>query len=829
MAWRESRASLGRLGLFALSIACGVAALVATETVSANLVRRVREEARTLLAADLEVRSRKPLPADVVARVEGLSREGARVTRTVETMSMAASPETTVTRLVEVKAVGDGYPFYGTLTTEPASALEDFRAGRGVLVSPALLVQMGLASGATLRIGDWEARVAGVLTAEPDRVGDSFRIGPRVMMRHADVEKAGLIRKGSRATWRLLVGSPRAEAAPAWKARLATGLEGKDIEVRTAEEGQPALERFVTRVTTFLDLVGLSVLLLAGIGIGVAIHTFIAQRLDTLAVLKCLGATQAQVLAVYLIQTVALAVAGSIAGAVLGVAMPMALPGLLAGVLPFPVTMELVPVAVARGVALGVLLSTAFALPPLLAMRRVQPLAIFARAVSGRGKRDPLAMLSLATLACACAALAAWRAGGAELAAVFLGGFVVAVAAVGLAARAVLWLARRIARLFGFTTRHAIGGLARPGNQTSSVTIALGLGVFLVALVHRVDVVLRSEFADGVSATAPNLFVVDLQDDQLAGFREVLDRHRVKPLEVAALVRSRITALADRPITELYPDPEKAPWWINREYTLTFRDGPGDAERLERGRFWEPGSKNLEASLEKSTAERLKLDLGDWFTLDVQGTELRVKVTSIRTVRWSSMRPNFFMILPPKLLEDAPRSWFAVAHVPGAEARAGIQRDLVRRFNNLMILDISQGLSVVRLFVERLGWVIGMAALFCVAGGVLVMAASVVMTRRHRMRELAILKAQGATSGQLMYMLAVEYGLLGGVAGFVGSLAAAGVARALAVRLFDARVEFLVVPVLIATGTTALVTGATGALASRGMLRRPALEILRED
>lgn len=828
MAWRESRAALGRLALFALSIACGVAALVATESVSTNLQRRVREEARTLLAADVEIRCRKPLTDELKARVAALAPRGVRAVATVETMSMVSSPDTTATRLAEVKAVGEGYPFYGALKAEPASALDAFRRGDGILVSPALLVQMGLAVGAKLDVGELTLPVAGVLTGEPDRFGDSFRIGPRVLVRAAELERARLIRKGSRATWRLLLATGEAPAARIAK-ELEDAADGKDVELRTADEGQPAVERFLSRVTIFLNLVGLAVLLLAGIGIGVAIHTFMSQRLDTLAILKCLGATEGTVLSAYLMQALVLALAGSAVGAGAGTLLPLALPRLLAGVLPFPVEIVPVPQAMARGLAIGVALSLAFALPPLLSVRRVRPLAIFARAVSS-ARPDPAAVAAVVVLAGACALLAAWRAGGRDLAAGFLGGFAVAVLAVWLGAQVLLVVARRLARFGSFPVRYAIAGLRRPGNQTASVTVALGLGVFLVATVFRIDSVLRRDFADGVSESAPNLFVVDLQDDQLAGMREALAQHGVEPQEVAALVRSaRLTAIGDRKVEELYPDMDRAPWWINREYTLTFRDAPGDAERVEAGRFWQPGSPAPEVSLEQRTAERLGAGLGSWITLDILGAQRRVQVTSIRSVRWTSMRPNFFMLLPPAQLAGVPRTWFAVTRIPAAATRAAVQRELVRRFPNLMVLDVTLGLELVRGFVSRLAWVIGLAALLCVAGGILVMAASVVMTRHHRMREAAILKAQGVTGRQLVGMLALEYGILGAVAGAVGALAAGLVASELAQRLFDAQLAWQLAPVPVAGAATALLTALTGAAASRGMLARPALEILRED
>jgi putative ABC transport system permease protein len=346
--------------------------------------------------------------------------------------------------------------------------------------------------------------------------------------------------------------------------------------------------------------------------------------------------------------------------------------------------------------------------------------------------------------------------------------------------------------------------------------------------VHRLQVVLSDELQFGLKSSTPNMFVIDVQDDQRASILEIMRRRGLAPLEEAPLVRSRISHVKDRALTQLYPDLDKAPWWVGREYVLTYRDGLTSAETLAEGRLWAPGSSGAEVSMETATATRLGLRLGDWLTLDVLGEPRRVQVTSLRAVRWSSMRPNFFMVLPPAQLEPLPRTWFMVTRVDAPDARAALQRDLIRAHSNLTVLDLTLGLGILREFMTRLSWVVRLTAGLCVLGGLLVMAASILMTRRHRSYECAVLKSQGASRRTLLNLLAIEYGVLGAVAGLVGSAAATAGATVLGRQLLDITVPIDFGLVLLATLVGGLASAATGALSSRGVLERPALEILRD-
>ncbi|MBI4863445.1 MAG: FtsX-like permease family protein [Candidatus Riflebacteria bacterium] len=833
MAWRETRATWGRMSLFALCVACGVGALVATESATAHLTRRIKQESRSLMAGDCSLTSRRPFDPDLRARVAALVAEGVVMAETLETLSMVASPDSTATRLVELKAVSPDYPLYGRLVTEPADAVERFGRGGGVLVSPSLVAQTGLTVGSRLTVGELTVPIVGVLTSEPDRLGDSFRMGPRVLLRRTEMDRTRLTGWGSRVSYRLLFKLPARLDVQSVRRRLVPDASDRRLEFRSADGGQPQIEGFLNRTNAFLNLAGLAVMLLAGVGIAVAIHTFVRQRLETMAILKCLGATAPALIGVYLTQAVILGTAGCIMGAFLGVAMLKAVPGLLAGVLPFAVEMPPIPLVIARDVGTGLLLTVAFSLLPLLRVRRVSPRAIFNRAVedgTGGAARDPAAWATLAGLAALCTLLTVSRAGTMKLAMQFLGSFALTVVALLLAARLLLWVVRVVPAPGAFTLRHALVNLRRPGNQTSSVLVATGLSVFLLQSVYLVDTMLADEFLLALPDRAPNLYIVDVQDDQKGGVADALASHGIQALETVPLVRGRIVEIGPKPISELHPDPAKAPWWVNREYVLTCRNHVGAGESVVAGRLWSAdGPRRAEISVETVTASRFGLGLGDRVTLDVQGRRLQVEVTSLRSVRWGTLRPNFFLVLPPYLLEGLARTHFTVAHVGTEAERAALQRALVRRFPNLMVIDISAGVAVVRAFVDRLSWVIGLAALLCLVGGLLVLIASIVMTRRHRTYECALLKVHGATRPMLVRLLALEYLLLGLIGGTVGALSAWLAAHWIATHTFEMTLSGRLPSVALGGLLAGALTALAGALASSGILSQPPLAILRDE
>ncbi|MBI3891919.1 MAG: FtsX-like permease family protein [Candidatus Wallbacteria bacterium] len=856
MTAREWRAHPGALLFFSGAVALGVSVLIATDALAVGMDRTIRAEGKPLLGADLEMRSNKPFVAVTEARLDELVRRGFSVVRTVETLSMvSAASGDRQPRLSMVKAVGPGYPLYGQIRTNPPGAWQDFQNTGGVLIAPALGMQLSVSCGQPLMAGRSRLVVAGELTAEPDHLAEAFRLGPRLMMRLEDLPATKLMAPGSRALFRALIGVPPGTDVEALKAELLRPPDGaetrqgavldtqagpidrgkpwRDLEFTTAEEGPEGTRRLVVRVGAFLGLAGLCVLLLCGVATAMAIHTYVSQRVDSLAILKCLGATGRGLVGLMLFETSTLAGLGSALGVAAGLLLAGRLPALMAGVFPFPLEMAFDWQIVGRGAAIAMLTTIGFGAVPLLSLRRLPATAVFRRDYEQQGGPgiDPAVAAAAATLVGAVLFLVRGRAGSTELAFWFAGGFSFALASLAAGAKAVVWALRRLTPAFGFELRQAMANLRRPGNQTATIIVAVGLSVDLVLLVNVLKGRILDELAGGVRDSAPNLFVIDIQPDQKARVEKLLRDRGHPPEELVPLVRSRVSKIQDRSVHQIYPIPADAPWCIHRDYWLSYRDGLSPSEQLVAGKLWtgpvSPGA--AEVSVEERTAARFGVDLGDLLTLDVAGVDVTARVTSLRRVRWSTMRPNFFLLFPPGVLEGAPQTYFAVASVPGERQRVELTRELVDLYANLTIIDLSAAAATVRLVLDRAAAVVLLVAAACAWGGGLLLVSSLMLTRRHRLHEMALLKLLGARRGVLVRLLAWEYLMLGTVAGALGSASAMVSARAMAVQLFDVSVSLDPWAIVAATAASATFVTVCGSLASAGLLGRPPSEILRSE
>ncbi len=836
MAWREWRAHPAMLAFLSASVALGVAVLIGTGALSEAMERTLEAEGRALLGGDLEVRSHDPFPAAIDEELAKLRREDAQLLRTVEMLSMVSWATTTSVRLCSVKAVEAGYPLYGQLATRPPEAAGQFGRGPGLLVAPALALQLGVKPGDRLKAGRSTLPVLGELATEPDTVAEPFRLGPRLLMRMAELPATGLMAPGSRATYRALLRLPAGVEPEIAEARLkALAGDRGDLDLTTAKQGPETTRRLVGRLRTFLELAGLCMLLLACIGTAAAIHTYVQQRLDSLAVLRCLGLTGPRLLGMMLFQTLAVALTGCVPGILGGIALARGLPLLLEGVLPFELQASPGPAVLAQALAMSLAVTLAFALVPLWRLRGLPAARIFRRQVEAgtHAGSGSLTTRRTALALAGCAALLVWWPQDESLATVqFLAGFGAAFAGLLLSARLALHLLRSLPAARSFELRHALANLHRPGNQSTSVVVAIGLGVFLTLSMRLLGESMLHEIDTGTRQSAPNLFVIDIQPDQAGGVTGLLTRSGHPAEEMVPLVRSRLERVAGRTIRSLYPDPSTAPWWVTRDYWLTYRDRLGAAEELLEGRFWKgpavPGA-TPEISLEERTAERLGVGLGDSLALDVQGLEITAKVTSLRRVRWTSMRPNFFIVFQPGVLERAPHTYFAVTRVTELARRVELTRDLVRLHPNLTIIDFTDAAGMVRRVLDRIGWAVWLVAGLCLGGGGLVLGASVLLTRRHRLHEMALLKLLGASRPRLLRILTAEYALLGALAGAVGGAAALTVTRYLALRTLEVSIPAPLASATLAVLVTAGFVTVCGTLASYGLLRPPPSQILRTE
>jgi putative ABC transport system permease protein len=865
LSWRESRFARRRLLLFLSSITLGVAALVATQSFAANMQQGVREQAKGFLGADLSLTANRPFGPRTDALLDSLRRARVPVARVTAFASMALAERTGGARLAQVRATEPGYPFYGDIVTAPAGAWNQLHAGKHALVDPALLTALDARVGDRIGLGEAVFTIIGTLEKVPGSVGVGALFAPRVYIPARYLAETQLIRFGSRADYEAYVRIPAAQAEAVADGHRAE-LRRERVFAETAGEQQADLDRALGRLGSFLALVGTFALLLGGIGVASSMGAYMAQKRDTVATLRCLGATAPQVIVVYLLQAVAMGLIGAGLGTAIGLAVQWVLPRLLADLLPVEVETALSWPAVATGVGIGVWIAAAFALMPLLATRSISPLQAIRRRVEAdeAPRRDAWTIGAWALLAGSIAALILFQAGDLRTGAGFAAGVAGTLLALWASAWLVTWGARRApGRAFAYPTRQGIANLHRPGNQTRVVVLALGFGVFLLAVVYLMQSnLLRPLRLDAQSQG--NLLLFDVQQDQQAGVSGILTQGGTQVLQQAPIIPMRIASINGVPASRLAgPQDDEAPadsaggaeqegsrekgngppgdgdapegWAVRREYRSTYRDTLVDSEALLRGRMWRPGQGGpdgeglAQVSLDIAVAGDLKVDVGDVITWDVQGVRIPTRVTSIREVDWQRLEPNFFAVFPEEVLNAAPQTWVMLARAPDAAARAVAQRDVVRRYSNVAVLDLTAIQEALDEVLGRVAAVIRFLAAFSVVTGFVVLLGAILTGRLQRIRESVLLRTLGATRRQIARVLLAEYLSLGLLASLAGILLATIAGWALAKWLFEVEYAVPVLPLLWLTlGVTAL-SAAVGLLASREVFRHTPLEALREE
>lgn len=842
MALRESRAAWRRIALYTGAITLGVAALVAINSFRADVIAGVHAEARVLLGADLELFSRQPFPAEVQGALDSAAQAGTEISYATNFASMALAPRTGATRLVNVRAMVGGYPYYGRIETDPPTAWSELATGRHALVDPGVLVYLDAQVGDTLRIGQAAFVIIGVVTKVPGDVGLRTAIGPSVYIPRTYVDETGLIQFGSLVRYLAYLRIPNGTELEAFLDSWGERMRELRVGYDTVEEREEEWAESLDALARFLGLVGLIALLLGGIGVASAVHVFVKRRLDTVAVLRCLGASQRTVFSVYLAQAALMGALGSLAGVALGVIVQWSLPGVLEDFLPLDVSPMLHAGPVLAGLGIGIWVAVLFGLLPLLTVRDVAPLRALRRAYdTPPAKRDPARLLTYAALALTALGLSITQAPVLAAGLAFAVAIAVTTGALWLVAKGLTRATRRyFPRRAPYVVRQGVANLFRPHNQTVSVILTVGFGLFLLGSLHVVQRNLLDQFAFDVRPDRPNLVIFDIQQDQREGVEALLRERGLGTPEFTPIVPARVAALNDRPVSEILADttgPGPSRWALRREYRNTYRDTLVSSEELIAGAWWD--GPRLEAapgeaaplpriSLERDVADELQVEVGDRITWDVQGVRLETEIASLRRVDWARFEPNFFAVFEPGVLESAPQIFVTLSRVEGDTPRAEIQRDLVRRYPNVSALDLSLVQQTIDTILGSVAVAVRFMALFSIASGMVVLIGAIGTSRYQRLRESVLLKTIGARTQQVTRILATEYLALGALAALTGLLLAAVAGWALVTFFFEMSFRLPVLPLLVLGLGTVIVTIVVGLLSSRDVMRRAPLAVMRE-
>ncbi len=602
------------------------------------------------------------------------------------------------------------------------------------------------------------------------------------------------------------------------------------------EEREEEWAESLDALARFLGLVGLIALLLGGIGVASAVHVFVKRRLDTVAVLRCLGASQRTVFAVYLVQAALMGALGSVAGVLLGLVVQWSLPGVLEDFLPLDVTPVLHAGPVLTGLGIGIWVAVLFGLLPLLTVRDVAPLRALRRAYdTPPAKRDPARLLTYAALALTAIGLSVSQAPVLPAGLAFAAAIAFTTGALWLVAKGLTRATRRFfPRRAPYVVRQGVANLFRPNNQTVSVILTVGFGLFLLGSLHVVQRNLLDQFAFDIRPDRPNLVIFDIQQDQRDGIAEILGERGLGTQEFTPIVPARIAALNDSSVSELLDDTTgtgPSRWALRREYRNTYRDTLVAAEELIAGEWWdEPrGEAALpRISMERDVADDLMVGVGDRITWDVQGVQLETEIASLRTVDWARFEPNFFAVFEPGVLESAPQIFVTFTRVEGDAGRAEVQRDLVRRYPNISALDLSLVQQTIDTILGSVTVAVRFMALFSIACGMIVLIGAIGTSRYQRLRESVLLKTIGARSQQVTRILATEYLALGTLAAVTGLLLATVAGWALVTFFFRMTFRLQLLPLLELGLATVAVTIVVGLLSSRDVMRRAPLAVMRE-
>jgi len=828
LAGRELRGGLAGFRLFFFCLALGVGLIAAVGTISAAVQLGLARDARALLGGDVELRLLydPATPAELAAFAEA-----GRVSALATMRVMAVKADRSQRLLVELKAVDQAYPLFGQMALSPDGPLQPALARQngawGAVVDGEVLERLGLKFGDVVKVGAATYQIRAVVAREPDRGADAFLLGPRFMVATASLADTGLVEPGSLIYRLYRIAYAPGLDAKAWLAGLAQRFPDAGWRIRELADAAPGVKRFVSQTTMFLTLVGLSALLVGGVGVGNAVAAYLDGRKETIAILKCLGAPASSIFALYLSLILLLALGGIALGLAIGAASPFIAAEPLASAfgLDLPAGLYPQPLAVAAG--FGLLVALGFSLPALMRARDLPPGQLFRDMLERRRlRRRLLDWLLLAVVVALLMALTLVTSVDQRLAAWFVVASLATLAVFRLLALGIRAAAGRLARLSRGSLRRALADLAGPGAPTGSVVLSLGIGLTVLVAVASIQGNLRRELADTMPAHAPSFYFIDIQPAQAAAFDAIArSEPGLADLDRVPMLRGRITRMKDVPVEKLAP-PKHDGWVLQGDRGVTWSALPPRGATLVAGSWWPADYKGPPlVSLDAEVADAFGLKLGDHITVNVLGREITGRIANLRRIDWETLAINFIMVFSPGILEGAPQTDIATLRVP-ADRELDLQRRVTDRFPNVSAIHVREALASVMRIVDAMGAAVASLAGVALVAGVAVLAGAVIADRRRRIYDAIVLKVLGATRADVLAGLALEYGILGfvtaAIAVLLGSLSAYGFVS------WEMEQSFVLLPsVVLATATAgaviAVVIGLAGTSRALGQKAAPLL------
>lgn len=831
MAWRDGKASSRKLVLFMASIILGIAAVVSIQSFGENLKENIALQSKAMMGADFKIDMDDTPSEEVLEIVDSLG--GAR-SREISFASMAAFPGKQGTKLVQVRGIEGEFPFYGELETDPPQAAEVWRKKGAALLDATTMLQLGLKPGDKIKIGEVILPIAGALKNIPGSNAFFSSIAPPAIIPYDSVEQTGLVQTGSRIGYDFyFVADPDINLEQLDR-DLNARLNRLEADLDTHTSTSERLGRRYDNFGKFLNLVAFVALLLGCVGIASAINIYIKGKLKAVAILKCLGASKRQTFFIFLIQIAGMGLLGGVIGTIAGLLLQQLFPLLLKDLLPVDIDMALSPQIIIMGILLGVIMSVLFALIPLLGTLYVSPLETL-RVQRNAGKKKGKAELAVIggifffILVFSYWLLKDWR---------YSIGFVLGILLTFAILAGIAKLFMKVVREnfpsnFGFPARQSLQNLFRPQNQTLTLVLAIGVGTFLISTLYFTKDLLLAQASLDAQTNSPNMILLDVQTGQEQEVSKTVRESGSPVLDDIPIVTMRVQSIGGRTVNEIKEDSTSGinRWVLTHEFRVTYRDSLINSEELTAGE-WIPKVANsdlIPISVSDNFAEDARVQVGDRLSFNVQGVIMNTEVRSIRKVDWSRMQPNFSIVFPSGVLENAPQFRVITTKVATEESSAALQQELVRLFPNISIIDLRQVLRVVEDILNKIAWLINFMAFFSILTGIIVLLGAVRTSKFQRIKESVLLRTIGARSIQILKILALEYFYLGALGALSGILLSLLSSQMLAWLLFETSFVPSLFPFLVLFPVITLLVMFIGLTNSISVIKSPPLEVLRKE
>ena len=842
IAARELRGGLKGFRIFLACLTLGVAAIASVGSVSSALMRGLAEEGQSILGGDVgfELVHRETDAAER-AWLDQVVARGGELSKTADMRAMGRAVKNDSRTLVELKAVDKAYPLYGEVTLASGApldrALAQDSSGRfGAVVEPALLERLGLEAGDALKVGTQTFEIRSAIDNEPDRVAGGFAIGPRVMISEEALATTGLVTIGSLVDYeyrlKLPPGEQSNEAVAQFVADTKEALPDSGWRIRDRSNSAPGLRRTVGQVALFLTLVGLTALIVGGVGVGNAIKSYIDKKREVIATFKCLGAPGGLIFQIYFLQVMAIALVGVAFGLAIGAVVPVIAQATLADLLPVPTVFSIYPGALILAAIYGVVTAIAFAVWPLARARDIPAAGLFRDIVAPSRKwpRPFYVALTAGALGVLAVLAVALTEDYQRLFAVwFLVGTAASFGVLLLAADFMMWVAKKAGRPKQPSLRIALANLYRPGAPTSSVVLSLGLGLTLLVTISLIDGNITRQVATQLPDRAPSFFFVDMQKAQLEPFNAILDdTDGIVSVNQVPMIRGPIVAVNGVRAGDVEATPDTR-WALRGDRGFTYSATLPQGSELVRGEWWPEDYQGPPlVSFSRELAEGWNVGIGDTLTIDVLGREITAEIASLRDITWQSGGINFILVFSPGVLDNAPQTVLSTVTMEEA-GELELQRRVTDAFPNVTSIRVKEAISSVSSLLEDLVLAVRATSVVTIVAGILVLAGAMAAGHRHRVYDSVVLKVLGATRARVLGAYALEYALLG----FGTALIAAG-AGTLAAYLVITQVmqaEWLFLPGTLAVtvvGATVITMG-FGLVGTWSALSRKAAPILRSE